>query len=155
MKTLQEIGGNTVDEIQRLLSSEGVNATGDLSASVRYSIAEMEDKTSFRVYANSYIDDALQGTPPGSDFEILYQNLKRWVMLGKYGIDPNSKTAAYFIARRIVGDGSKKYREPELAKSGVTRFNLIVKDTVTEVTASAIGIERTKIINILKTSANA
>ena len=154
MMTLDEIGTKTVDNIRTLLNTEGVNATGDLSASLRYTVDEMEDKTTFRVYANSYIDKALQGTPPGSDFEILYQGLKKWVLLGKYGIDPNSKTAAYFIARRIVGEGSKKYREPELAKSGVTKFNLITQDTVTEITATVAGIVKQKLIQKLKTSAN-
>ena len=149
MTTLEEIGSNTVDDIRALLRDSDINASGRLPASVRSAVSEAEDRTTFRVYANSYIDTALEGTPPGSGFEILYQNLKTWVKLGKYGIDPNSKTAAYFIARRIVGEGSKKYREPALAKAGVDKFNLIVQDTVTEITAKVAGDVKTKFIQIL------
>lgn len=150
MTELEKIKDDTVKKIQKLLSSEDINASNQLSNSLRGEVNENEKLTTFKVFALKYIDRAISGTPPGEQFESLYQNLKRWVLLGKYGIDPASKTAAYFIARKISSEGSKKYREPGLAKTGIERYNEIIDDTITEVTAAAAGTAKAKLIEKLK-----
>jgi hypothetical protein len=94
------------NNIKDVLDDRDINASGRLKASIR--VGGQGD--GYVLFAEDYLQTALEGVPPNSKpISELQSDILKW--LGDKGLNQNDGLA-YLIARKINNEGSVKYRNP-------------------------------------------
>lgn len=102
-----------VEKIKKEMESQGINASGNLSNSLEYTISDMNNNgTHIVVLADNYFTYAVNGRPKGFVPTNFTDILKKWIK--DKGLSVNDKEDAkfaFFISRKIKNYGSRRHRE--------------------------------------------
>ena len=148
---LDDFGKIGVMRVRELLETLGINAFGNLSNSVNYIVTETETIESLTIRADSYFTSALIGRGENkTNSGGLYEAIKEWVKLGKYGIDPNDKGIAYAITKTIAKSGSYKFRNQQIAEQNKKALNDLLDIFVNDLNEQLLSFESTQIKERIK-----
>lgn len=109
---LNELGRQIVLSMQNTLQQKGINATGNLSRSIKYQVVgsgdDLQLQISFDEYGD-YIDSGRKGATRGGPRQSWAEKIIPWARAK--GISPRQgisyKTMAFLIARKINRQGYK------------------------------------------------
>lgn len=118
------------EEIRKGLKKERINASGNLSESLRSEITER----SYKLFAANYVDYAERGRGPGKVPPV--QSIYEWLKFGKpkYGLsyknDKERRSIAFAIVTNIKKKGSYKHRKPSKQTNVVNDSIQIISEIV-------------------------
>lgn len=119
-ETLSDLGGwcdALIKRIQLEMHNQGINASGNLSNSLEYTIADESDGTHIRVLADNYFLYAEKGRKSGKVPYNFISVLEDWIKAKGISVPSQFKTArqfagAIFYKIKTYGSRRERYKDP-------------------------------------------